>query len=99
MRTSEPSRTGKVDVCVVGMGYVGLTLALVLADAGFQVIGCETNADTCRLLNAGRPHLFENGVAEALQRHAGRSLKVMTGPPDVLPPAVIVCVGTPLDPV
>ena len=31
------------DTCILGMGYVGLTLAMVLADDGFQVTGVDPN--------------------------------------------------------
>ena len=33
------------EVCIVGLGYVGLTLALVLAGAGFKVVGIDKNEE------------------------------------------------------
>ena len=29
------------DICILGLGYVGLTLSATLADLGFRVIGVE----------------------------------------------------------
>jgi UDP-N-acetyl-D-mannosaminuronic acid dehydrogenase len=85
------------DVCIVGMGYVGLTLAVTLAEAGLRVIGCEANQQVCCLLNTGQPHFFEKGLVEILQRHIGHSLTVRTDLPTPLPPTVVVCVGSPVN--
>ncbi|MBX7116683.1 MAG: hypothetical protein K1X64_20325, partial [Myxococcaceae bacterium] len=41
------------NVVVVGMGYVGLTLALTLADKGFHVTGFEVDATKVKNLNRG----------------------------------------------
>lgn len=35
----------RIDVCVVGLGYVGLTLAVALAEQGFCVSGVERRGD------------------------------------------------------
>src|SRR5947207_1485694 len=55
-------------VCVLGLGYVGLTLALVMADAGFKVLGVEIRDDVLASLKKGRPHFFEPGLKELLER-------------------------------
>lgn len=88
-----------MDVCIVGMGYVGLTLAAALVNQGLKVIGCESNPESCRLLNKGQPHVQEPGVGEALQRYLGHSLIIDEELPPTLPAVVVVCVGTPIDPV
>lgn len=38
-------------VGVVGLGYVGLPLAVILAEAGYNVIGFDLNINTCSGLN------------------------------------------------
>ncbi len=50
--------TPQVDrnICIVGMGYVGLTLAVVMAERGFRVVGLETNPDILDRLRSGNPH-------------------------------------------
>jgi len=46
-------------VCVVGLGYVGLPTAAVLASRGLKVTGVDVNPDTVASINAGRPHIVE----------------------------------------
>lgn len=41
-------------IAILGLGYVGLPLALALARAGFEVVGLDTHAATVAALNAGR---------------------------------------------
>ncbi|OAN38109.1 nucleotide sugar dehydrogenase [Mycolicibacterium iranicum] len=59
---------GVYDIGVVGLGYVGLTLATVLADAGNTVIGIEKRSDVVDQTNAGIPHFSEVGLGDALSR-------------------------------
>jgi UDP-N-acetyl-D-mannosaminuronic acid dehydrogenase len=54
------------DVGIVGLGYVGLTLATVLAEAGNSVIGIEKRKDLVDLTNEGIPHFTETGLPDAL---------------------------------
>jgi UDP-N-acetyl-D-mannosaminuronic acid dehydrogenase len=85
-------------VCVLGMGYVGLTLAVTLADVGFDVTGVEVRDDVVTRLQAGDAHFFEPGLADQLERLvAGGGLRVeRTIPPDCTARVYIVTVGTPL---
>jgi UDP-N-acetyl-D-mannosaminuronic acid dehydrogenase len=54
------------DVGMVGLGYVGLTLATVLAEAGYSVIGVEKRLDLVEMTNQGIPHFTETGLPDAL---------------------------------
>jgi UDP-N-acetyl-D-mannosaminuronic acid dehydrogenase len=54
------------DVGIVGLGYVGLTLATVLAEAGYSVIGVEKRPDLVDMTNRGIPHFTETGLPDAL---------------------------------
>jgi UDP-N-acetyl-D-mannosaminuronic acid dehydrogenase len=56
----------KFDVGIVGLGYVGLTLGTVLAEAGNSVIGIEKRQDLVELTNQGVPHFTETGLPDAL---------------------------------
>lgn len=89
--------TAQADVCVVGLGYVGLTLAAALAEAGQRVVGYEANERVAGMLSTGQSHFQEHGIDEMLQRHAGQSLSVTSQLPQPLPATVVICVGTPLD--
>ena len=47
----------KAVVAVVGLGYVGLPLAMEFAEAGFTVIGFDVSERVVALLNAGESHI------------------------------------------
>ena len=49
-------------VGVIGLGYVGLTLAVSLARKGLKVYGVDTSPRVLEALTARRSHLFEPGV-------------------------------------
>ena len=46
-------------VAVVGLGYVGLPLALEKAKAGFKVIGMEQNPSRVKMINAGKNYILD----------------------------------------
>lgn len=46
-------------VCVVGLGYIGLPTAALLASTGFQVMGVDLNAHVVDTINQGRIHIVE----------------------------------------
>jgi nucleotide sugar dehydrogenase len=85
-------------VCVLGLGFVGLTLAAVMAEVGFHVVGVEIRGDVRERLKAGKAHFHEPGLTEALRRsiEAGR-FEVHESIPSGCPATVyIITVGTPL---
>lgn len=54
-------------VCILGMGYVGLTLATVMADVGFNVLGVEVREDILEKLVQEKPHFYEPLLEEKIQ--------------------------------
>ncbi|MBV9811644.1 MAG: UDP-N-acetyl-D-mannosamine dehydrogenase [Acetobacteraceae bacterium] len=46
-------------ICVVGLGYIGLPTAAMLASRGHDVVGCDINASAVESVNKGSPHFFE----------------------------------------
>src|ERR671916_1998776 len=56
------------DVCVIGLGRVGLPLALCFADAGLRVLGVDHDMERLRALRAGRMPFKEPGTDELLAR-------------------------------
>lgn len=97
MQEKPPSAASGFDVAVVGLGYVGITVAASFADAGVRVLGIEKRRDVVEILRSGRCHIFEPGVDEVLARTIGKNLEVVADWPEALPPAVIICVSTPAD--
>jgi UDP-N-acetyl-D-mannosaminuronic acid dehydrogenase len=85
-------------VGVVGLGYVGLTLAVTLARKGFTVHGVDTSPVVLDALGQGRPHLFEPGVEEGVRAFLGERLHVGPALPKDGVEAAIICVSTPVHP-
>jgi UDP-N-acetyl-D-mannosaminuronic acid dehydrogenase len=56
------------DVSVIGLGRVGLPLALSFADRGLRVIGIDNDPDRIAALADGRMPFKETGVQELLER-------------------------------
>lgn len=84
-------------VGIIGLGYVGLPLALAAAGAGFTVLGFDINAARVAELNEGRPGLAHIPQAEleaaiAAGRFTATADLARLGEPD----ALIICVPTPL---
>jgi UDP-N-acetyl-D-glucosamine dehydrogenase len=82
---------------IMGLGYVGLPLALTGLNAGFKVIGFDVDTPRVALLNrgeSGMKHISGDGLAEAVAagRFAATSDPCRLGEPD----AVLVAVPTPI---
>ena len=54
-------------IAVIGLGYVGLPLAMVFAEAGIEVVGIEAVAERCDEINAGRSYI-QDVTGEALKK-------------------------------
>ena len=82
---------------VVGLGYVGLPLAVEFARAGFQVTGFDLMADVVEGINGGRSHILDVS-SEALQTVvASGTLKATIDFAELETlDAVTICVPTPL---
>lgn len=85
-------------ICILGMGYVGLTLAAAMSDRDFQVQGVEINKAVLASLGDGKAHFFEQGLDRVLQRgmRNGRLVFSSTIPKDQQFDVYIITVGTPL---
>jgi UDPglucose 6-dehydrogenase len=55
-------------VVVLGLGYVGLTTALGLANLGHSVVGVDTDTKKLAALSQGKVPFFEEGVEELLNQ-------------------------------
>ena len=52
--------------CILGLGYIGLPTAAVLARAGHRVIGVDVNAQVVSTVNGGRIHIVEPDLDQAV---------------------------------
>ncbi|MEH1166487.1 nucleotide sugar dehydrogenase [Micromonospora sp. CPCC 205539] len=84
-------------VTIVGLGYVGLPLAVCFAAAGVRTLGVDTDGDARAAAAAGRPSFFEPGLHDELRALPPGALTFAGGLPDTPSAAVVICVGTPFD--
>jgi UDP-N-acetyl-D-glucosamine dehydrogenase len=80
---------------IVGLGYVGLPLAVELAQAGYRVLGFDLNPDVVEGLNAGRSHVKDVTDAQ-LQKQCERFSATIDMSRLSEPDAISICVPTPL---
>ena len=88
-------------VAVVGLGYVGLTTAVGMAQLGHQVLGFDVDDSRVTHLSAGESPIFEEGLDKALGSLIQSNGLSFTNSLDTLkdfgPEFIFVCVGTPQD--
>jgi UDP-N-acetyl-D-glucosamine dehydrogenase len=84
-------------VGVVGLGYVGLPLAVEFADAGFEVIGVDVSREKVDQINLGRNYISDIEGERLAQAVDSGKLRATTDY-DVIRAldAVSICVPTPL---
>ena len=83
-------------VCVLGLGYIGLPTATVLASHGFEVVGVDSNGRVAEIINRGEIHIEEPGLLEAAQAVV-QSGKLRAATEPVPADAFIIAVPTPMD--
>ncbi|MBO9369732.1 MAG: nucleotide sugar dehydrogenase [Chloroflexi bacterium] len=90
------SRTARV--AVIGLGYVGLPLAVAFARAGFPVVGVDVDEKKVAALNAGRSYIGDVSDEDLRPHVASGRLRVTTDY-DALreADAIFICVPTPYD--
>ena len=84
-------------VGIIGLGYVGLPLAVAFAEAGFRTLGFDVKPEVIDGLNAGRSHITDV-TSERLSKLTGDGPFEATLDFDRLgeADAVVICVPTPL---
>lgn len=87
------------NICIFGMGFVGLTLAIVLAEKGYIVYGLEINKKSIKNIKNFKPSLYEKNLNIRLKKlitgkkifiHQKLSSKFICN-------TYIITVGTPID--
>lgn len=56
------------EICMVGLGYIGLPTATVFALRSIQVLGLDVNAHAVEAVNRGETHIVEPGLGDAVRR-------------------------------
>lgn len=83
-----------LSVCVVGLGYIGLPTAVVLAVHGLRVHGVDVKPHAVEAVNEGRVPFVEAGLAESLARAKSSGLLTASDRPEPSD-AYIIAVPTP----
>lgn len=65
-------------VNVIGLGYIGLPTALMMASHGVEVIGTDYNKELVATLNAGKTTFKEKGLDELFQNALSAGVKFTT---------------------
>jgi nucleotide sugar dehydrogenase len=83
------------EISVVGLGYVGLPLALLAAKKEFTVNGIDTHAKKVDLINQRKSPFVDDEIQEQLEKYDIQAKTTF----DAIPNSriVIVCVPTPVD--
>jgi len=86
-------------VCVIGLGYVGLPVAVVFASRGFSVVGVDVDEGKVEAVNSGRCYLREPGLDVLLRDAVSKGfLRATTDAVEAVreSDAVIIAVPTPV---
>ena len=90
-------RDKSADIGVVGLGYVGLPLALAFAEAGFNVIGIDTEKGRVNKIMRGTSYLLDIESARLKKAVASGRLKATVSQSNLRRvDTIIICVPTPL---
>jgi UDP-N-acetyl-D-mannosaminuronic acid dehydrogenase len=85
------------EICIMGVGYVGLTLGVAMAKRGYKVHGVEIDQNKLSLLKLGKPYFYEVGLESAMKAMVNTGFLTFS---DEIPsrpyPVYIITVGTPL---
>lgn len=88
------------NLIVVGIGRVGLPLALVFAKEGFNVTGIDVSLERLGAINKGKLPFLEEGAEPLLKKYINKGFVAMHEEklPEVLPTsdAIILTLGTPM---
>ena len=80
---------------IVGLGYVGLPLALAFAEAGHDVVGLDTDPRKVKAIQEGRSYVED--IADEALAPLGERLRASADYADLEPcDAIVICVPTPL---
>ena len=91
-------RNHDINVGVVGLGYVGLPLAVEKAKVGFRTVGFDVNAEKVRLVNEGHNYIgdvVDDELASLVKQ--GRFSATSDFSQIASADFVAICVPTPLD--
>ncbi len=89
---------GKIKVGIIGLGYVGLPLAVEIALKGFAVIGIDVNKKRVREVNKGNSFISDVDSSELKNLVQKKKIKATDDYRQLkLCDVILICVPTPVD--
>ena len=85
----------KKKIVVIGLGYIGLPTSVLIANAGYEVLGYDINEAIVKNLNKGILHIREPGLEKNLKR-AIKNKKFIAHSKIQKGDVYIICVPTPI---
>lgn len=84
-----------VSVCVIGLGYVGLPIAVRAVERGYSVSGVDLDREKIALINEGKSPIEDKVLSDELPKYPFKA----TTDPAVIKEAdiALICVPTPVD--
>lgn len=89
------ARTAQVGI--IGMGYVGLPLALLFSDRGFPVTGFDIDAEKVGALNNGKSYIYRIPETEIQAARKKKFFATSDYTRATEADAIVICVPTPLN--
>ncbi|HOE34931.1 MAG: nucleotide sugar dehydrogenase [Chloroflexi bacterium] len=87
----------RANIAIIGMGYVGLPLAITFANAGFNVTGIDPIQEKVDMLNRGESYILDISNAQVRKHTEAGRLRATTDYSILTEiDAVSICVPTPL---
>ena len=83
-------------ICVVGLGYIGLPTAIMFANHGVRVHGVDVNERAVNMIANKQLHIEENGLQERLNRAIDEQLFTVSTEP-IEADTYILAVPSPID--
>lgn len=83
-------------VAVIGLGYIGLPTAALIASRGMQVVGVDTNPDIVKTVASGAIHIAEPDLDGLVQKVVSNGSLIVTMEPEKAD-VFMIAVPTPID--
>lgn len=95
LETKIEDRSAKI--AIVGLGYVGLPLAVTFAEAGYKVLGVDVQRSRADMVNGGQSYIADVSSDRLARAVAGGLIEATTDQKRVdEADAICICVPTPL---
>jgi UDP-N-acetyl-D-mannosaminuronic acid dehydrogenase len=69
--------------CFMGLGYIGLPTAIIVAKSGIEVLGVDINPHIVETVNKGKIHIVEPGLEELCQKVVAKGNLIASLQPEI----------------